>query len=272
GSRILIVEDSEAATIQLRFALESAGFAVDAFSNGRQALDYLKTHVPDGIILDLMMPEVDGFAVLKEVRASALTAKVPVMIMTAKTLSPGEHDRLRSLEIRHLVQKGDVSQQELLEHVYEMLGITRLFNGGTEAAKLTPAAVSAKWQGDGSLLVVEDNPDNLATLKAVLGKKYLIAEAADGETALEMARKGSPSLILLDMHLPGMDGMSLLDALKSDSATAAIPVVALTASAMAGDREKFLAAGCADYLSKPFEPEGLEEMVKRFAGTKEDKA
>ena len=74
------------------------------------------------------------------------------------------------------------------------------------------------------------------------------------------------------MHLPGMDGMSLLDALKSDSATAAIPVVALTASAMAGDREKFLAAGCADYLSKPFEPEGLEEMVKRFAGTKEDKA
>ena len=101
GSRILIVEDSEAATIQLRFALDSEGISVDAVSGGRHALEYLKTHVPDGIILDLMMPEVDGFAVLQAVRGSSLTERVPVMVMTAKTLSPGEHDRLRELEVRH---------------------------------------------------------------------------------------------------------------------------------------------------------------------------
>jgi signal transduction histidine kinase/CheY-like chemotaxis protein len=155
-SRILIVEDSEAATIQLRFALESAGFSVDAVSGGKHALGYLKSHIPSGILLDLMMPEVDGFAVLKAVRGSLLTEKVPVMVMTAKTLSPGEHDRLRELAVCHLVQKGDVDQQELLGRVYEMLGEVRLFKEQQEAADKVVSAPLAR-QGDGSLVVVEDN-------------------------------------------------------------------------------------------------------------------
>ena len=263
GARILIVEDSEAATIQLRFALESAGFCVDAVSGGRHALGYLKTHVPDGIILDLMMPEVDGFEVLKAVRSSRLTEKVPVMVMTAKTLSPGEHDRLRALEVSHLVQKGDVEQQELLRRVYEMLGAVTVFKG--EVLPAGQGAVSAPpWRGDGSLLVVEDNPDNLVTLRAVLGNKYRLVEATDGEAGLAAIRAGSPSLVLLDMQLPLMDGMTVLKRLKEDPATCAIPVLALTASAMAGDRERLMDAGCAAYLSKPYQPEDLEELVARF--------
>ena len=266
GSRILIVEDSEAATIQLRFALDSEGISVDAVSGGRHALEYLKTHVPDGIILDLMMPEVDGFAVLQAVRGSSLTERVPVMVMTAKTLSPGEHDRLRELEVRHLLQKGDVDQQELLRRVYEMLGVVRLFKEedlpGGGRGELPSSAL--KRQGDGSLLVVEDNPDNLATIRAVLGENYRIVEAVDGEAGLVAARAGSPSLILLDMQLPRMDGMAFLQRLKSESGTAGIPVVALTASAMLGDREKFLRAGCDDYLSKPYEVEELRALVRRF--------
>ena len=266
GARILIVEDSEAATIQLRFALESAGFCVDAVSGGRHALGYLKTHVPDGIILDLMMPEVDGFEVLKAVRSSSLTQQVPVMVMTAKTLSPGEFDRLRELEVHHLVQKGDVELQELLRRVCEMLGAVTLFRGDAVLPASACAAPPAGWAGDGSLLVVEDNPDNLTTLKAVLGGNYRIVEATDGAAGLDAARNGLPSLILLDMHLPVMDGFTVLRKLKEDPATAAIPVVALTASAMAGDRERVLAAGCAAYLSKPYQPEELQELVGRFLG------
>ena len=263
GSRILIVEDSEAATIQLRFALESAGYLVDAVSGGRHALGYLKTHVPDGIILDLMMPEVDGFNVLEAVRASKLTEGVPVMVMTAKTLSPGEHDRLRALEVNHLVQKGDVEQQELLRRVYEMLGGVTLFRDAVLSVPVTEPH-PAPWQGDGSLLVVEDNPDNLVTLRAVLGRSYRIVEAADGETGLAAARAGSPSLILLDMQLPGMDGMAVLKQLKKHPATAAIPVLALTASAMTGDRDRLLRAGCAAYLSKPYAPEELQGLVSKL--------
>ncbi|QWV99129.1 response regulator [Geomonas nitrogeniifigens] len=263
GARILIVEDSEAATVQLRFALESAGYHVDAVSGGRYALTYLKSHVPDGIVLDLMMPEVDGFQVLEAVRSSSLTANVPVMVMTAKTLSPGEYDRLRELQVHQLVQKGDVELQELLQRVYEMLGSVNLFRPGGEPAAAQPPK-APKWEGDGSLLVVEDNPDNLVTLKAALGGKYRIVEACDGAAGLDAARSAPPSLILLDMHLPVLDGFAVLKNLKEDPATAAIPVVALTASAMAGDREKVLAAGCAAYLSKPYHPEELQALVESF--------
>ncbi|MBJ6751103.1 response regulator [Geomonas anaerohicana] len=266
GARILIVEDSEAATVQLRFALESAGYRVDAVSGGRYALSYLKSHVPDGIVLDLMMPEVDGFQVLEAVRSSSLTAGVPVMVMTAKTLSPGEYDRLRELKVHQLVQKGDVELQELLQRVYEMLGSVSVFRPGSAAACAPAAQVNdaPAWQGDGSLLVVEDNPDNLVTLKATLAGKYRVVEACDGAAGLDAARRGSPSLILLDLHLPVLDGFAVLKHLKEDPATAAIPVVALTASAMAGDREKVLAAGCAAYLSKPYQPEELQELVASF--------
>ena len=278
GSRILIVEDSEAATIQLRFALGCEGFSVDAVSGGRHALDYLKTHVPDAIILDLMMPEVDGFAVLKAVRASRLTARVPVMVMTAKTLSPGEHDRLRELEVHHLLQKGDVDQEELLGRVYEMLGTVRVFKAQVETERqveveatverkaenqVKAQGAQAPWRGDGSLLVVEDNPDNLETIRAVLSGQRIV-EAVDGEAALVLLATVSPSLILLDMQLPRMDGREVLRRLKADPTTAGIPVVALTASAMAGDRERFIAAGCADYLSKPYEVEELKALVERF--------
>ncbi|GAW66607.1 histidine kinase [Geoanaerobacter pelophilus] len=262
GARILIVEDSEAATIQLRFALESAGFCVDAVSGGRHALSYLKTHVPDGIILDLMMPEVDGFDVLQAVRTSRLTERVPVMVMTAKTLSPGEHDRLRALEVNHLVQKGDVEQHELLRRIYEMLGAFSLFK--PDVAPAAPPLADASWQGDGSVLVIEDNPDNLVTLRAVLGESFRLVEATDGESGLVLAQKGSPSLVLLDMHLPGMDGLTVLRHLKENRATAAIPVAALTASAMAGDRDKLMQAGCVAYLSKPYQPEELQELVSKF--------
>jgi CheY-like chemotaxis protein len=264
GSRILIVEDSEAATIQLRFALDSEGISVDAVSGGRHALDYLKTHVPDGIILDLMMPEVDGFAVLQAVRNCKLTEKVPVMIMTAKTLSPGEYDRLRELDVSHLLQKGDVDQQELLRRVYEMLGVVRLFKDEEAPRATRPAAVPGLRQGDGSLLVVEDNPDNLAIIRAVLSDSYRIIEALDGEAGVAAARSGSPSLILLDMQLPRMDGMEVLRRLQDESSTAGIPVVALTASAMSGDRERFLEAGCVDYLSKPYQVSDLVAVVERY--------
>uniref|UniRef100_C6E6D5 histidine kinase n=1 Tax=Geobacter sp. (strain M21) TaxID=443144 RepID=C6E6D5_GEOSM len=267
GARILIVEDSEAATIQLRFALESAGFCVDAVSGGRHALSYLQTHVPDGIILDLMMPEVDGFDVLKAVRVSRLTEKVPVMVMTAKTLSPGEHDRLRLLEVNHLVQKGDVEQHELLRRIYEMLGAVSLFKPDTAPAATGAALFPESQRGDGSVLVVEDNPDNLVTLRAVLGGSCRLVEATDGESGLLLARTGSPSLILLDMHLPGMDGLAVLRHLKQDNATALIPVVALTASAMAGDREMLMKAGCVAYVSKPYQPEELQELVIKFVAT-----
>jgi CheY-like chemotaxis protein len=95
---------------------------------------------------------------------------------------------------------------------------------------------------------------------------YAVIEAEDGEAALVQARAGNPDLILLDLQMPRLDGYGVLAQLRSDPRFSKTPVLALTASAMTGDREKILAAGFTDYLSKPAGPELLREAVARLLG------
>jgi two-component system, cell cycle response regulator DivK len=102
------------------------------------------------------------------------------------------------------------------------------------------------------VLVVEDNEKNMKLFRDVLqATGYETLEAATGEQAVELARANEPALVLMDVQLPGIDGIETLARLRSDSRTASIPVLALTAQAMHGDRERFLTAGFDGYLSKP---------------------
>ncbi len=104
------------------------------------------------------------------------------------------------------------------------------------------------------ILLVEDNEDNRDMLSRRLTKKgYEVVCAADGAQGVEMARSDAPQLILMDMSLPILDGWEATRRLKADPATQSIPIIALTAHAMSGDREKALAAGCDDYDTKPIE-------------------
>jgi CheY-like chemotaxis protein len=105
--------------------------------------------------------------------------------------------------------------------------------------------------------VVEDNPDNRLLVSALLEDRFAVTEHESGLHALEGLRRERPDLVLLDISLPGMDGPTLLATLRRDEALRDLPVVALTAHAMAGDRERFLAMGFDDYLSKPIVDESL---------------
>ncbi|MBF0503402.1 MAG: response regulator [Candidatus Riflebacteria bacterium] len=114
------------------------------------------------------------------------------------------------------------------------------------------------------ILVVEDNPDNMTTIKAILQNRYQILEATNGEEGLRMAGENKPDLILLDMALPEMDGLTVVRHLKDNADLSPIPVIALTAQAMKGDRERILEAGCDDYISKPIDPEGLLQKLSEW--------
>ena len=109
--------------------------------------------------------------------------------------------------------------------------------------------------------MVEDSPDNMATLRAVLGNRYNILEATDGKEGLNAVFENRPDLILLDISLPVMDGYQVVREIKGNIEVRNIPVIAMTAHAMKGDREKILAAGCDDYVSKPIDPEVFLEKV-----------
>lgn len=115
------------------------------------------------------------------------------------------------------------------------------------------------------ILLVEDNPMNRRVAQFLLkAQGYVVYEARDGQEALEMAKTHAPDLILMDLQLPGLDGFETTRKLKQDTATAAIPVVALTAYAMSGDAERALEAGCNGYITKPIDPDDFPKTVASF--------
>ncbi|MFP4394591.1 MAG: response regulator [Anaerolineales bacterium] len=116
-----------------------------------------------------------------------------------------------------------------------------------------------------TVLYIEDNPHNRRLVRRTLQRRgYEMVEADNGVTGLEMVRELKPPLVLLDIGLPQMDGIEVVKHIKADTELQQIPVIALTASAMRGDRERFLAAGCDDYLSKPIQVLELLQMVKQY--------
>lgn len=118
-----------------------------------------------------------------------------------------------------------------------------------------------------TIMVVEDNPTNMKLVHMVLARGgYAVQEATGAEEAITAVRSDPPDLVLMDVQLPGMDGFDATALLKADPATAAIPVVALTAFAMRGDEEKILSAGFDGYLAKPVRYHELLDLVGRVLG------
>ena len=116
------------------------------------------------------------------------------------------------------------------------------------------------------VLVVEDNDMNMQLVEYLLEEGgYQIVKAASGEDALSIARSGEPvDLILMDIHLPGIDGLSVVREMKTDARTKAIPILALTAHAMRGDRDRFLEAGCDGYISKPIDVKTFLTSIRSY--------
>jgi signal transduction histidine kinase/CheY-like chemotaxis protein/CHASE3 domain sensor protein len=259
GQHILVVEDSEPAIIQLTDILMADGYRVEVARDGKAALELLGQTLPEAVVLDLMMPEVDGFQVLRQLRSSPRTAQLPVLILTARHVSREELSFLTGNHIHQLIQKGDVDRAGLLAAVADMVAPAR------PVPPPPPSSGRKRRQpGNGTplVLVVEDNPDNLRTMKALLEPHYHVIEARDGREGIEQARCHGPDVILMDIALPEIDGIAALAEIRRDEALRDIPVFAVTASAMTGDREKILAHGFDGYISKPIEHALLMEALR----------
>lgn len=116
-----------------------------------------------------------------------------------------------------------------------------------------------------SILIVDDNPVNLKLIRVLLaGEGYDVHTAGDADGALRVLKNSSPQLILMDVQLPGIDGLELTRRLKADPATRDIKILGLTAYAMKGDREKILAAGCDGYIAKPIDTRALPGLLEHY--------
>lgn len=261
---VLVVEDDAVAGQQICGALEGAGHAVTLASTAAEAMEQTQRLLPDGLVLDLMMPETDGFQLLEQLRSQPWAERLPVLVLTAKDLTAQDRERLERCQVRELAQKGSLDREGLVARVDRALGLRR---DGRDEPLPSVSKVSARHSTKEvhTILVVEDNPDNRVAITAMLDEMGLAHRTAEnGELGVEAAREHRPDLILMDVQLPLLSGLDATTRIKSEPGLGDIPIIALTAHAMTGDRERILAAGCDDYLSKPLDAGALEGMVQRW--------
>ncbi len=249
---MLVVDDDVEVRQLLRRILEPEGYTVVEAENGRVALERLRDVSPSVILLDLMMPEMDGFEFVAEFRRHEPWRAIPIVVVTAKDLSharPGAAQRLRP---------EDSPEGHLRPRAAPGRGARA---GGGQRHPPEGAGLMAK------ILLVEDNEMNRDMLSRRLARRgYEVAIAVDGEQGVAMARSEAPALILMDMSLPGLDGWEATRRIKAAPETRGIPVIALTAHAMSGDREKAVAAGCDDFDTKPVDLARLLEKIEAQLG------
>ena len=241
---ILLVEDNESAIIQIRDLVKDMGFRLKIAHDAGEAFTIIDQIIPDAMILDLMMPDVNGFKVLEIMRNTEPTAHIPVLILTAKHITKEELKFLKRNNIHQLIQKGDVKRLELQNAITDMLYPKKVKN-----EELPPKHQAIK--GKPVVLVVEDNPDNMITVKALLEDHHTVLEAVNANECIEMAKEHFPNLILMDIALPDISGIEAFQQIKKMTQLQDIPVIALTASAMTHDCEAILSYGFDAYIVKP---------------------
>lgn len=248
GYRVLLVEDSSAAAGQLTRYLSEWGFRSTVHPYGEGAVEKAQETQPQVILLDILLPDLAGWEVLKRLKADPRTQRIPVVIVSVVDERPlgmaqGATD--------YLVKP--VSREQLRS------ALSRVFQRAPKTRKLAPS-VSPSSGGPPLLLIADDNESNIHTLSGYLrARGYDVGVARNGYEAIERALEDRPDAILMDIQMPVLDGLEATRRIRAHAETASIPIIALTALAMAGDRERCLAAGADDYLSKPV---SLRALVK----------
>ncbi len=226
-------------------------------ANGLEALKVVQDRMPDLIIADLTMPEMDGFALLEKLKSDPQTAKIPVVVLSAKNLTKGESKTLEEYA-ETVWTKGGFDTRQLVEHVAEALGHT--ISNDLQPRELEPSAVKsvlekAKHVETGVeplVVIIEDNPQDLRLARRLLESdgNFRIIEATTGREGLKAIYEHRPELVILDLMLPEMDGISVVEALQSDHQLRDIPVIVLSAKELTPQEKEALRPGISSLVQK----------------------
>ncbi|MBB5539595.1 HAMP domain-containing protein [Rhizobium giardinii] len=263
--RLLLVEDNEGERFGVTELLGHDDIDIVSVDTGTKALEFLRETSPDCIVLDLKLPDMTGFDVLECIRDDAAIGDIPVVVFTGRELSLEEDAQLHSMA-RSVVVKGVESPDRLLDE-------TALFlHRVVSDLPLAKQAMLERLHGSDddlvgeTVLLVDDDARNIFALSSVLerrGMKVLTATTGNEAIAVINAQPGV-AIVLMDIMMPGMDGYETMQVIRSNPAFRRLPIVALTAKAMKGDREKCLEAGASDYLAKPVNTEQLLSALRMW--------
>ncbi|MGO9432292.1 response regulator [Rhodoblastus sp.] len=260
---ILLVEDESIQRGALTDLLASDNVRIVAVPTAEEALHRLRSMIFDCVILDLMLPGVSGFELLERMSTEESNSLPPVIIYTARSLTADEEQRLRRLS-RCIIIKGARSPERLIEEVTLFLHQAES-QLSTEKQNMLRVARDRDSALDGRrILLVEDDVRNIFSLTAVLEREgAVVIVARNGIEALSRLDRGpSIDLILMDIMMPEMDGFEAMREIRKRNASKSPPIIALTAKAMADDRQQCLAAGANDYIAKPIDVEKLLSLIR----------
>jgi len=263
--RLLIVEDDPAEQFTIRELLSNDDIEVEIVATGAEALDAVRSQNVDCMVLDLRLPDMSGFEVLEQLSAQTGSADLPVVVFTGRELSLAEDSRLHQLA-RSVVVKDVESPERLLDET--ALFLHRVI------AELPPEKqemLDRLHHSDDALvgkkvIVVDDDVRNIFALSSVLERRGMsVLSASTGREAIALLESTADvAIVLMDIMMPEMDGYRTIQVIRGNAAFRRLPIVALTAKAMKGDREKCLEAGASEYLAKPVNTEQLLSAMRMW--------
>jgi CheY-like chemotaxis protein/signal transduction histidine kinase/HAMP domain-containing protein len=262
---LLIVEDDarEQTTIKELLGYEDIGLTT--VSTGGEALSVMTEQQFDCVVLDLLLPDMSGFEVLEKMRDTPSLCNLPVVVFTGKELSPDDDARLHVLA-RSVVVKGVESPERLLDETALFLHRVVADLPPNKQKMLDRLHRSDEALAGRKVLVVDDDVRNIFALSSMLERRGMsVLTAGTGREAIKVLESTRDvAIVLMDIMMPEMDGYETMQVIRQSAAFQRLPIIALTAKAMKGDREKCLEAGASEYLAKPVNTDQLLSVLRMW--------
>jgi CheY-like chemotaxis protein len=261
--KLLVVEDNAAERLSITELLGHDDIDIVTVDTGGEAIAMLRELPADCVVLDLRLPDMSGFEVLECIRDDSDLANVPVVVFTGRELSPEEDAQLHTMA-RSVVVKGVESPERLLDETALFLHRVVSDLPGDKQRMLEKLHSSDESLVGQKVLLVDDDARNIFALSSVLERRGMeVLTATTGSEAIDLLESTpSVAIALMDIMMPEMDGYQTMEVIRRNSDFRRLPIIALTAKAMKGDREKCLEAGASDYLAKPVNTEQLLSALR----------
>jgi len=263
--RLLVVEDNAIEQSSIKELLAHDDVEIVRVQTGAGCLSLLAREPFDCVVLDLRLPDISGFDLLAEIGASPALADLPVVVFTGRELSPEEDNQLNAIA-RSVIVKGVESPERLLDETALFLHRVVSDLPASKQRMIERLRESNEQLFGRTAVLVDDDPRNVFALSSVLERRGMkVLTASNGAEAIQLIN-ATPDLaiVLMDIMMPGMDGYQAIAAIRKNPVWRRLPIIALTAKAMKGDREKCLEAGASDYLAKPVNTEQLLSTLRSW--------
>jgi CheY-like chemotaxis protein len=261
--RVLVVEDDDTLRANIALLLAAEDVEITVAGTGAEALRHVASTTFDCMVMDLMLPDASGYELLEQMSDGERYSFPPVIVYTGRALTRDEEQRLRRYS-KSIIIKGAKSPERLLDEVTLFLHRVEANLPPDQQKLLRQARQRDKVFESRKILLVEDDVRNIFALSSILeplGAKVIISR--NGKEALDyLGQDGDVDLVLMDLMMPEMDGLTAMRLIRKRPELANLPIIALTAKAMADDRRNCLEAGANDYIAKPIDVDKLVSLCR----------